>query len=271
VYKEGQKERYERRDIIDPPGLDDLLTQHRFHEDKSPMRLSALPSDWVDAAMGLCSAQPDLAGTILARIFREVSRQGLSDASWALEWSKVLSRIDASVIPANVLGGIINMCKHTHDVYGLLEVLYICRERGVRLPSASWHASIETAWAAGLRHLPRENWSRAFIQVIDVLKQCNGKLDNPSIRVLMRYLTIKRDREDVFLYKIIDRLYKDHSQELNHIESTILTVLLFRRNPALKKSKILQIPQPMFTSSRFLTLHEHAHEKVNKNTNVIFY
>jgi bacterioferritin (cytochrome b1) len=86
----------------------------------------------------------------------------------------------------------------------------------------------------------------------------------------MRYLTIKRDREDVFLYKIIDRLYKDHSQELNHVESTILTVLLFRRNPALRKRKILQIPQPLFTSSRFITLHELAHEKVRKTSKFSF-
>jgi hypothetical protein len=165
VYKEGLKERYERRDIIDPPGLEDLLTQHRFHDHDSPMRVSVLASEWVDAAMGLCSAKPDMAATILTRIFRKVSNQGLHNASWALEWSKVLSRIDASVIPASVLDGIINMCKRTHDVYGLLEILYVCRERGVRLSSASWHASIETAWASGLRHLPRENWSRAFIQV----------------------------------------------------------------------------------------------------------
>ncbi len=102
-----------------------------------------------------------------------------------------------------------------------------------------------------------------LLQIMDILKQCGGKLNPEAIRLLMKYLFVKKDRHDVFLYKIIDKLYKDKTHRIGYVECTVLCGLLFRRHYRLKKLGILKLGIPMFSSSAFIKMPFGGMERVN--------
>jgi hypothetical protein len=98
--------------------------------------------------------------------------------------------------------------------------------------------------------------------VVDLIKHCRGRLDSPSVSILMRYLYFKKDIYDAFLYKIVDRLYLDKTQPITHFECALLCALMFRRNKFLVKNKHFQTAKPIFSSSRFLNVSTLGEMKV---------
>ena len=78
----------------------------------------------------------------------------------------------------------------------------------------------------------------------------------------MRYLFFKKDQSDNFLYKIVDRLYKDKTQHISFMECAVLCALLYKRNRFLATNKYFELSRPLFATSKFVVASDAGEIKV---------
>jgi hypothetical protein len=74
--------------------------------------------------------------------------------------------------------------------------------------------------------------------------------------VLLRYLIEFSSQREEMLFKIIDRLFKDKTQIISHIECTALSLTLFRKYACLNQNGILHLSRPLFVGSKFIATKE---------------
>lgn len=284
VFKSGAYTR--RNTAVSFESVDSITALNRSRPFESPHKLVSLPPQWSELSNLLVdAADPDTLMIVLTSVLHSMKEKH-SNSVWALSLLEmILAQKEPHTIPAALIEEILDMCIANKDLYSILEVLGLVRERGIQLSEAVWSKVMTATWHGGTRYLHGLMRDRVFaqvsehrlcskymmiysfasiFQVLDFIKQCSGELDSESVAVLMRYLYFKKDAHNIFLYKIIDRLYKDKTQPITHFECTVLCALLFHRSSFLRTNKFFEMAQPVFSSSRFIVPTELGEIKVWK-------
>lgn len=246
-----------RNTAVQFASIESIVDLNRRKEDTSPLKLLCLPPGWVTFSKLLPETMnPDGFMMVFGSVLFTMKGRH-SNSVWALSMlDSFISKKEPSTIPAYVVEGILHMCIYKTDIYGMFEVLSLVRERGIPLSESTWSKVLVVSWAGGSGHLTSIGRSRVMAQAIELIKHCSGTLDGPAVAVLMRYLYFKNEENDSFLYKIIDRLYKDKTQEITAQECTVLCACLYRRNKFLGANKNFELSRPLFTTSRFIIASE---------------
>lgn len=285
VFKSGAPTR--KNSAVKFAPLSSIVKSSRLRELNSPYKLLAPPPEW-ERLSGLLanSLKPETLMEMLASSLRGLQGE-YANSVWALSiLEQVLARREPEAIPPIVVEEILEMCISNRDFYSMLEVLFLVRERGIKLPEQVWSKIMHVTWHGGTRHMTVMARDRlfaqvrlqvsyyyvvvdvliltsfVFFQVIDLIKQCSGQLDGASVAVLMRYLFFKKDQSDNFLYKIVDRLYKDKTQNISFMECAVLCALIYKRNRFLGTNKYFELSRPLFATSKFVVASDAGEIKV---------
>lgn len=266
VFKDG-KPKNRRSTAVQFASMQSIATTNKLREDTSPYILVSAPPEWHQLSVLLAdTVDSDVLMTVFASAL-QVLKDRHSNPVWAIcMLESILSRREPTAIPQHAIEGILQMCMYKTDIYSILEILSLVRERGIKLSETTWSKIMVVMWTGGTRHMTPISRDRVFVQLIELMKHCNGKLDGPSVAVLMRYLYFKQEHNDSFLYKIVDRLYKDKSQDITFKECSVLCACLYKRNKFLGASKYFELSRPLFATSRFISVSEMGEIKV-----VLFY
>ena len=166
------KQYYFKRDISFPeepvpmPALDSVAAELCKAEWNSAHKMFVLPPNWTAIAVDAVNHQGLDFGRNLATVLESMKSFDASPM-WGLEWLRVFMKLDPQTkdIPVSIFESLIEMCSVRNDVFGLIEVLLIVRERGIKLPQQSWNESLGIAWRARRTVISMETWERLFVEV----------------------------------------------------------------------------------------------------------
>ena len=168
VFKSGAPTR--KNTAVKFAPLPSIVNSSRFRELNSPYKLLVPPSEWDRLSRLLAdSLKPEILMEVLASALRGLQDRH-ANSVWALSMlEQVLSCREPEAIPPIVIEEILEMCITNRDLYSMLEVLFLVRERGIKLPEEIWSKVMNVTWHGGTRHMTVMARDRLFAQVIIML------------------------------------------------------------------------------------------------------
>jgi hypothetical protein len=185
-----------RSTAVEFESVSSIARLNRVRSGDSPFKLVALPPQWAELCALLADAtEPAMLVTIFTSVVHSM-RDKHSNSVWALSVLEILlARKEHHDIPPQLIESILDMCVVNKDLYSILEILALVRERGIPVSEGVWGQVMEVAGRGGARHMNGLTRDRVFAQVVDLIKRCRGQLDGDSVAVLMRFLFFKKDAQ----------------------------------------------------------------------------
>ena len=155
------------RPVTNLQPLSSIVKLNAKRQWSSPHKLVALSPQLENLAKLLAaSMDPDVLMSVLSSVFHNM--KGIhSNSVWALGMlESVLSQKEPRAIPSSLIEGVLEMCVAKKDLYSMLEVLYLVRERGIALPEAVWSKIMTVTWHGGSNCMTPISRDRVFNQVL---------------------------------------------------------------------------------------------------------
>jgi hypothetical protein len=168
VFKKGAYTR--RSTAVEFESIASIATLNRRRQVASPYKLCALPPQWGPLSVLLGAAtDPDTLMRVFAAVLHRVKDKH-AHSVWAVSMLQLLiAEKEPSSIPPQVIESILDMCVANKDLYSIIEVLGLVRERGIPLPEAVWSRVMTATWHAGTYHMNAEARDRVFSEVLLLL------------------------------------------------------------------------------------------------------